>query len=148
MGLRGDRATKALTAALIMFAAAGCSAESTVDPDGSMAPGSYFMARHVNLSTVPLGIADGTVALRRNCLYLGSNLLLWPEDYSLREADAETVVVGDGWTIAPGDPIVVSGGQYARSSDLPSQVIGGFPPCSGPYLWVADVLSVGPSPSS
>ena len=110
--------------------------------DSSISPDAFYLPRHVNLSSTPLGLGEGTLELRDKCLYLGPNLLIWPEDFSLVHADLATVIVGDGWTIAPGDAIQAGGGQYANAADLPSPVIGGLPPCPGPYVWVAEILSV------
>lgn len=130
-----------LSAAIGMGAAVGCA------PGGVASPAPYYLLRHSNLSSTPLGLATGTVELRGQCLYLGPDLLIWPEHYSLSPVDGSAVVVGDRWTIAPGDAIEVGGGQYEDPGDLPSSTIGGLPPCSGPYLWVAEVLRVGPGGS-
>ena len=134
-------------AALILGAAAGCASEQTLSPDSSIAPDSYYLPRHINLSSTPLGLAQGTVELRDHCLYLGTSLLIWPEEYSLVDRDRATVIVGDGWTIAPGDAIEVGGGEYSNVADLPSSVIGGLPPCRGSFLWVAEIQKVRPSES-
>jgi hypothetical protein len=141
-------ATKALaTAALVLGAASGCGTDQAMAPDWSIASGSYYLPRHATLSATPLGLAVGTVVLRDHCLYLGPNLLIWPKDYSLVQRDGATVIVGGGWTIAPGDAIEAGGGQYANSADLPSSAIGGFPPCPGPYMWIAAIQKAGPTES-
>jgi hypothetical protein len=141
------KAIKAIVAASLTLGS-GCAPEPPVSPDTSMNGGSFYIVRHINLSATPLGLGEGTVNLRGRCLYFEDNLLIWPEDYSLSHVDGHTQIVGDGWTIAPGASISIAGGEYGKPSELPSAVIGGLPPCPGPYLWVADVLRVGPAGSN
>ena len=134
-------------AALILGAVLGCAHEQA-NPDSSMKPDPYYLPRHVNLPAAPLGLSAGPVELRDDCLYLGHNLLIWPEEYSLARSDGEAVVVGHGMTIGPGDYIEVGGGGYATAADLPSHVIGGrLPPCPGPFLWVGEIHKTGPGES-
>jgi hypothetical protein len=133
--------------ALVLGSAAGCGTQQAMAPDWSIAPGSYYLPRHANLSATPLGLGVGTVDLRDHCLYLGPNLLIWPVDYSLVQKDGATAVQGGGWTITPGDAIEVGGGQYTNSADLPSAVVGGLPPCPGPYMWISAIQKAGPGES-
>lgn len=134
-------------AALVLSSVTGCGSDHAMAPDFSIAPGSYYLPRHATLSATPMGLGVGTVALRNDCLYLGPDLLIWPKEYSLVQQEGSTVVQGGGWTIAPGDAIEVGGGQYANAAELPSPVIGGLPPCPGPYMWISAIQKAGPGDS-
>lgn len=73
-------------------------------------------------------------------MYVQSTLLVWPEDYRL--GDDFMSVVGGEFVIRPGSSIKVGGGSYEALSDLPSQVVGGPPSCSGPYFWISHTIEV------
>jgi hypothetical protein len=90
----------------------------------------------------PAGVAEGTLELRTNCLYLGRELLIWPAEYTFSQQGGKLVISGGGWSIVPGDAIQVGGGDYESQSNFPAPVIGGLPPCDGPYLWISKVVSV------
>lgn len=134
----------AVMTAVLLAVAIGC---NPADSGGSSEPvksDSYYLPRHASLSSVPIGLSEGTIQLRGQCLYLGSNLLIWPEHYRIGNVMGRDVVVGDAWTIEPGDAIAIGGGEYAEADQLPSPIIGEPPPCSGPYGWVSEVIRVSP----
>lgn len=103
--------------------------------------GAAYLVRHRASNVAPLGMGGGVVELRGKCLYLGPDLLVWPESFVLADDDPP-IVVGDGWTIVLGATITVGGGDYEQLGLLPSPIIGEPPPCPGPYIWVSEVLGV------
>lgn len=130
--------TAELMVALLLAVAMGCS--PTEGPRELLDPDSFYLPRHANLSSRPTGLAEGTITARGQCLYLGSDLLIWPDQYRVAILNGRSVVVGDGWTLAPGDAIALGGGEYATAAEMPSPILGEPPPCSGPYIWVAEVI--------
>src|SRR5258705_2272712 len=96
--------------ALLMAAGIGCNPTDSDGPSESVAPDAFHLPRHANLSSTPTGLAEGTLQLRGQCLYLGLDLLIWPEQYRVGNVNGRNVVIGDKWTIAPGDSLAIDGG--------------------------------------
>lgn len=127
-------------ALLVMLVLIGC-----VEGESTNSESVYFL-RHRAAAAAPLGLAEGIVQVRNRCVYLGPNLIIWPEHFSMVTTETATAITGDGFRIAVGDAVAIGGGQYDSVDDLPSDVIGGPElPCSGPYVWVSEVVSVNPN---
>jgi hypothetical protein len=124
--------------ALVVIACAlmACGGAPTQTPPSD----SLMLVRHAPSPARPLALAQGEVVVRNRCLYLQNTLLIWPNDYGL--GGDFLSVVGGGFVVRPGDFIKVGGGGYTDLANLPSPVDGGPPPCSGPYFWISETISV------
>jgi hypothetical protein len=111
-------------------------------------PGPYYFPKHPSDVPAPLGLAQGTLEVRGSCLYLGRDLLIWPDDYQIAMVDGVGAVVGEGWVAFPGQDVALGGGHYELARELPSgaRSLTGVP-CPGPYMWVAGIVSVEESSS-
>ena len=128
----------AIAVLVLAFGALSCSGPEPTEPP-------YYVPLHPDLEFTPLGLSEGVLEARGKCLYLGTYLMIWPDDYYVVERDGVAVIEGGGWRIAPGDHIEVVGGAYERASDLPNAAdVATRTPCPGPYRWVSGVQNVTP----
>ncbi len=132
---------RGISSLLALIGAAALWACGNSAPTASSLEASVHFLQHRDLPITPLGLGGGVLEVRDACLYLGSDLIIWPASYALI-GDDPLIITGDGWTIVRGDTISVSGGGYHELGELPSPIIGQPPPCGGPYLWVAETLTV------
>lgn len=103
-------------------------------------PAGYHFPRHPGSGEGPTAGVNGILDVRDGCFYVGEELIVWPETYSMDLDDGHVVVAGDGLTVSAGDVISAAGGSL--DNDLPDSVFGTSATCAGPYLWLSKLEGV------
>jgi hypothetical protein len=129
---------RALISLVLALTVPGCGGPVPTEPP-------FYVPRHPDVGSRPLGLGEGVLELRGKCLYVGPHLIIWPDDFSVVERDGVAVVEGAGWRIEPGDRIEFGGGSYEEASHLPSGGdVAARLPCPGPYSWISEIVDVIP----
>ena len=113
---------------------------------GANVPGVAF-PRYTDRDTVPAALNEGTLVNRGGCLVLegdANSVLLWPEQYGVvRDGELLAILDGSRTVATVGTHVVVSGGEFAETSEA-LQLVDALPAgCQVPPYWMVTSIEEG-----